>query len=464
MSPETANILVVEDEDSMREVLCMLLEGEGYDVTGASDGTVGLSLIEKEIFDLIITDIKMPGASGFEILKKARDTSPETMVIMITAFGTIESGLEAMKLGAYDYIHKPFKIDEIRIIVEKALEKRRLSTEVTMLRETVRSAFEVENIIGKSESMQRVLRMIPRVAKSNSIALITGESGTGKELVVQALHALSPRSGKAFVAINCASLPEGLLESEMFGHMRGSFTGAHLNKQGLFEVADEGSLFLDEIGEMPMNLQSKLLRAIESGTFRRVGGTSDINCNVRIIAATNRNLKEAVKDGLFREDLFYRLNVIPLHVPPLRERRDDIPLLLDHFIKKCSTDRKRQFSGSALKVLMNLEWPGNVRELENLVERVLLLSDNDILTEEDIKPEIAQKAEPQPEKGIDLSEGIDLEEKLSSIECEYLCAALKTTNGNKTEAAKLLGLKFRAFRHKLSKYDIKGLNDATQEE
>ncbi len=459
MSPDTANILVVEDEVSMREVLCMLLEGEGYDVTAASDGDEGIAYIEKDIYDLIITDIKMPGATGFELLDKSKEISPDTLVIMITAFGTMESGVEAMKLGAYDYIHKPFKIDEIRIIVRNALDRRRLSTEVALLRmEKIRTAVEVENIIGRSAPMQRLLEMVPRVAASNSNALITGESGTGKELVAQALHNLSPRSDRAFVAINCASIPEGLLESELFGHMKGSFTGAHQNKQGLFEVAEDGSLFLDEIGDMPMNLQSKLLRAIEHGSFRRVGGTKDINCNIRIIAATNKNLKDEVRSGGFREDLFYRLNVIPLVVPPLRERKDDIPLLVDHFIRKFS-DRKRQFSGSAMKMLMDYDWTGNVRELENLVAQILIICDQDIITDADVPAEIFRYQEAERALEPDLKEGVDLEKELADLEQRYLNAALKATGGNKTEAARLLGLKFRSLRHKLSKYGIRGIED-----
>ena len=457
MAPDTAHILVVEDEDSMREVLTMLLEGEGYDVTAASDGTEGISFIENDIFDLIITDIKMPGATGFEVLKKSKDTTPETLVIMITAFGTMESGMDAMKLGAYDYIHKPFKIDEIRHIIRNALDKRRLSAEVELLKQKV-PAFEVENIIGKSVVMQNILNMIPRVAQSNSTVLVTGASGTGKELVAQALHMLSPRADKTFVAINCAALPEGLLESELFGHMKGSFTGAHQNKQGLFEKAEDGSLFLDEIAEMSLNLQSKLLRALEDGTFRRVGGITNINSNVRVIVATNKNLKDAVKDGRFREDLFYRLNVIPLHVPPLCERKDDIPLLMEHFLKK-SSNPKRQFAGSAMKVLLDYEWPGNVRELENLVERVLLLSDQDIITDSDLPEELLIKLETEKAECLDISHGVDIEQELEKMERKYLLAALKETDGNKTEAAKLLGLKFRAFRHKLAKYNIKGYEE-----
>jgi two-component system response regulator PilR (NtrC family) len=453
MNNEKARILIVEDENSMREVLSMLLEGEGYRVTTAEDGTEGLTRVDGDIFDLIITDIKMPGASGFDILKRAQDVSPETLVIMITAFGTVESGIEAMKQGAFDYINKPFKIDEIRLIVRNAMERQQLKSEVSRLREKVKTSFEVENIIGKSAKMQQLLGVIQKVAQNNSNVLIAGESGTGKELVASALHSLSPRGEKNFVAINCAAFPEGLLESEIFGHVKGAFTGAVQNKQGLFEVADEGTLFMDEIGEMPMNLQSKLLRAIESGTFRRVGGTTDITVNTRVVSATNRNLEEAVASGIFREDLFFRLNVIPVTVPPLRERKDDIPLLVEHFAGKYA-DTPRQFSGSALKMLMGYAWKGNVRELENIVERILLFAETDIITDADIPDEVRQGAENHKHLPELDDEGINLEEMLAELEKKYLLNALRRTGGKKTEAAKLLGLTFRSFRHKLSKYSL----------
>jgi len=454
---QEARILIVEDERNMMEILSMLLEGEGYTVRSASNGSVGIEMIERDIYDLVITDIKMPGASGFEVLKRAQEVSPDTLVIMITAFGTIESGIEAMKLGAYDYIHKPFKIDEIRLIVRNAIDKRRLKTEVAVLRETVRSSFEIENIIGKSEAMQKVLRIIPKVAENSANVLVTGESGTGKELIAAALHSLSPRRDRHCVAINCASLPENLLESELFGHMKGSFTGAVHNKQGLFEIADEGTLFLDEIAEMPINLQSKLLRAIEQGTFRRVGGTSDITVNTRIIAATNRDLKQAVADGTFREDLFFRLNVIPIHIPPLRERKEDIPLLLEHFISKYSPDRPRQFTASALGTLMGFSWPGNIRELENMVERILLFADSEMITNQDM-PEELTASSTEARTDLISNGGIDLESVLAEIEKKYLIEALRKAGGNKTDSSKLLGLSFRSFRHKLSKFGIKGLN------
>lgn len=458
MTEQTAKILIVEDEKNMREVLSMLLEGEGHQVTTASTGTEGMETIESDIFDLIITDIKMPGASGFEVLKRAQEASPETMVIMITAFGTVESGIEAMKLGAYDYIHKPFKIDEIRLIVRNAVDKRRLKAEVAVLRETVRTTFEVDNIIGRSEGMRKILEIIPKVAASSSNVLVTGESGTGKELVAVALHNHSPRKDRTYLAINCASLPEGLLESELFGHMKGSFTGAHINKQGLFEMANEGTLFLDEIGEMPVSLQSKVLRAIEYGSFRRVGGMNDIKVNTRIIAATNRDLKQSVAKGEFREDLFFRLNVIPVHVPPLRERRDDVPLLLEHFARKFSPDKPRQFSASAMSAMVSFEWPGNIRELENMVERILLFTDNELITKQDLPEELTQRPHLAGAELI-ASGGIDLETVLGDLERDFLIEALTKTEGNKTGAAKLLGLTFRSFRHKLVKYGIKGLGE-----
>jgi two-component system response regulator PilR (NtrC family) len=452
MKEPKGRILVVEDERNMREVLAILLEEEGYGVVTAADGGEGLSWLGKDIFDLIITDIKMPVAGGFEILNTAKEVSPETPVIMITAFGTVDSAIEAMKHGAYDYIHKPFKIDELRVIVRNALDRRRLRTEVSILREKVKTAHEVENIIGKSAPIQELMGLIFKVAANNSNVLVTGESGTGKELVATAIHNLSPRGKRHLVAINCASFPEGLLESEIFGHIKGSFTGAVQNKQGLFEVADGGTFFLDEVAEMPLSLQSKLLRAIENTTFRRVGGTTDIKVNTRIIAATNRDIKKEVEKGTFREDLYFRLNVIPLHIPPLRKRKEDIPLLVDHFRNKYS-ERRRQFSGNALNMLMNHRWKGNVRELENTIERVLLFADTEIITEADLPPEIGEhRAEKAREPEIE--GGIDLEVVLNDMEKDYLTRALRKTGGNKTEAARLLGISFRSLRHKLSKYRI----------
>jgi two-component system, NtrC family, response regulator PilR len=447
-------ILIVEDEKSMREVLKILLEDEGYETISASDGQDGIRRIEEDIFDIVITDIKMPRADGFEVLKKVKEISPTSIVIMITAYGTTESTIEAMKLGAYDYIHKPFKIDEIRLIINKAFEKKRLSEEISVLREKVQTTYRIENIIGKSPRMQELFRLIPKVAQSNSTVLITGESGSGKELVAAALHNLSARKNNNFVTINCATFPEGLLETELFGHIKGSFTGAVQNKEGLFEIADNGTILLDEIAEMPLSLQPKLLRVLENGIFRRVGGVSDITVNVRVLAATNRNVADAIAEGSFREDLFYRLNVIPLHMPPLRERSEDIPLLLDHFFHKFSGGTKR-LSPDALRILMKYPWKGNVRELENMVERIVLLTEGTTILPAELPEEFfmaASKGTGLPE--VD-EEGVDLEKIIEGIEKDYLLKALARSNGSKTDAAKLLNLTFRSFRHRLYKYGIK---------
>ncbi|MDA8387230.1 MAG: sigma-54 dependent transcriptional regulator [Nitrospiraceae bacterium] len=444
------NILIVEDERHMREILRMLLESEGYRVTGANDGGHGVELLEKEIFNLVITDIKMSGVDGFGVLKKALEVSPETVVIMMTAFGTMESALEAMKMGAYDYVHKPFKIDEIRLIVKKALEKQKMQRQISLLRQ--RASLEPdEHIVARSPVMKELLRMLPRVAESRANVLITGESGTGKDLMANAIHNLSPRKEADFVAINCAALPEGLLESELFGYMRGAFTGASQNKQGYFEVADKGTIFLDEIAEMSVQLQSKLLRVIETGVFRRLGSTTDITVDARIISATNKDLDAAVGNGSFREDLFYRLDAIPLRLPPLRERREDIPALIDHFLKKKNKDR--HFDKKALDALVNHAWRGNIRELENVIERILLFSDGQVIRVEDIPAEITGdcpgvNALPAP------GEGFSLETLLEDIEKDYILKSLARAGGKKTEAARLLGLTFRSFRHRLAKYGI----------
>jgi len=453
MTKFKGKILVVEDEKSMREVLRMLLEAENYEVMTAKNGLEGISHIDSDIFDLVITDMKMPKVNGFEVLKKIKEISPETIVIMITAFGTKESAVEAMKIGAYDYIHKPFNIDEIRLIVRKAIEKKRLREELSLLKQKIETTYTLENIIGQSSKMQELFKLVPRIAQSNSNVLIAGESGSGKELFASALHNLSDRKGNNFVTINCAAFPEGLLESELFGHMKGAFTGALYNKQGLFEIAHGGSLFLDEIGEMPINLQVKLLRVLENSTFRRVGGTTDITVDVRIISATNKDIKEEIQEGRFREDLYYRLNVIPINIPPLRERTEDIPLLIDHFMKKLS-DTPKRVSKEAMKVFMHYQWRGNVRELENVIERVVLLTDKDEITPENLPAEItgfSAEAKEYPEL---TDQGIDMEEILSNLEKQYLLQALEKSNGVKTEAAKLLNLSFRSFRHKLHKYNI----------
>ena len=454
MEKHRGRILIVEDEKSMREVLKILLEGERYEVVSASDGLEGFSYLANDIFDLVITDIKMPKVDGFELLKKTKEISPDTIVIMITAFGTTEAAIEAMKSGAYDYINKPFKIDEIRLIVEKALEKKRLSEEVSLLRKRVKTTYRLENIIGQSPQMQELFRLIPKVAQSSSNVLIIGESGSGKELVAAALHNLSNRKDRNLVAINCAAFPEGLLESELFGHMRGSFTGAVHNKQGLFEIADSGSLFLDEIGEMPINLQAKLLRVLEHGSFRRVGGTTDIKVDVRVISATNKDIKAEIASGRFREDLYYRLNVVPIHIPPLRERKEDIPLLVEHFLSKIS-NQPRKITSGAMRMFLGFPWKGNVRELENVIERTVLLTETEEITPADLPNEILGYTTDTKEIPELTEAGIDIDAIIGDIEKKYLLKALEKSGGVKKEAAKLLNLSFRSFRHRLSKYKTK---------
>jgi len=453
MKKHNGKILVVEDEKSMREVLKILLDGENYEVMTASDGLEGLSSLDKDIFDLVITDMKMPKADGFQVLKKVKEISPDTIVIMITAFGTRETAIEAMKLGAYNYINKPFNIDEIRLIVKRAIEKKKLSEELSVLKEKVETIYTLENIVGQSPKMQEMFKLIPRIAQSNSNVLIIGESGSGKELVATALHNLSYRKDKNLITINCAAFSEGLLESELFGHMKGAFTGAMFNKQGLFEIADGGSVFLDEIGEMPVSLQAKLLRVIENGTFRRVGGTTDIKVDVRVISATNKDIKEEVTSGRFREDLYYRLNVVPINIPPLRERKEDIPLLVEHFLKKTSDNPKR-ITPKAMKLLMDYSWKGNVRELENIIERTALLTDEEEIQPAELPTEITGYQDDMKYISGLTEEGINIDKVIGDIEKRYLLQALEKAGGVKTEAAKLLNLSFRSFRHRLHKYNI----------
>ncbi len=443
-------ILVVDDEKSMREILEIFLGNEGYSVSVAANGELAVEALKKDIFDLVISDMKMPRMGGLELLKNVKENSPDTVFVIMTAFGTTESAVEAMKLGAYDYIQKPFHMDDIRLVVKNALEKQKLQKDVSILKDQLQIP-SIENIIGESRAMQDLFTIISKSASSSANVLIIGESGTGKELVARAIHNMSQRKDNHFVAVNCAAIPDGLLESELFGYMKGAFTGASSNKQGLFELADDGTLFLDEIGEMPISLQAKLLRVLDGGTFRRVGGVSDITVDVRLVAATNKNLSDQIENGLFREDLYFRLNVLSLKIPPVRERRDDIPLLVNHFLAKYTGENKK-FSKEAMTMLQNYRWKGNVRELENIIERVLLLSEGDVMDVESLPEEI--RSGPSREKVSVPSGGIDMETIMSDTEKAYLLKALVKTNGVKTEAAKLLNLTFRSFRHKLKKYGI----------
>lgn len=450
-------ILIVDDEQGMRELLSMMLRKEGYDVVTAANGDAALAAVQGEIFELVITDIKMPKLDGIALLRAVKDLSPETVVIVITAFGTAETAVNAMKLGAYDYITKPFKNEEIRLVVQKALEKQVLRRENLLLRREMESRAGFENFIGKSASMQRIFALIRQVADTRSTVLISGESGTGKELVARAIHSCCSRKNSPFVSVNCGALPETLLESELFGYMKGAFTGAVANKQGLFEAAQGGTLFLDEISDTTPALQTKLLRVLQEREFKRVGGTTDIKVDVRVITASNRDLLQLVGTGAFREDLYYRLNVIPLSLPPLRERKEDIPLLIGFFLRKNAAGKEpKTVAPEAMHRLMSYPWPGNVRELENTMERLAILAPGDMILAEQI-PEMMQTLEPCPDLipgGIPES-GIDLECILQNAEKTLLYRALEMTGGVKTEAAKLLGLSFRSFRHRLQKYESK---------
>ncbi len=454
-----SKILVVDDEQSMRDFLAIMLKKEGHDVVTAENGSDALKAVQAEIFDLVISDVKMSGLDGIDVLKATKEISPETVVIMVTAFATAETAVEAMKQGAYDYIIKPFKIDEMKFIINNSLEKRHLRKENILLKREIASRAGFENFIGKSAPMQKVFALIRQVAETNSIVLISGESGTGKELVARAIHVNSPRKNGPFVTVNCGALPETLLESELFGYMKGAFTGATSNKQGLFEAANGGAIFLDEISATTPALQVKLLRVLQEREFMRVGGTTGIKVDVHIIAASNKDLFAEVSKGLFREDLFYRLNVIPIHLPPLRERKEDIPALIDFFLKKFAKKEGaslliKKIDAEALEVLMQHPWPGNVRELENMIERLAIITPGDTIRLKHVPDAVKNIRSCSELVSLDIPEaGLDLEALLEDAEKAFLQKALEKTGGVKTEAAKLLGLTFRSFRHRLQKYD-----------
>ncbi|MEI9475198.1 MAG: sigma-54 dependent transcriptional regulator [Deltaproteobacteria bacterium] len=454
-------ILVVDDEQSMREFLDIMLKKEGYKVSLASNGEEVLKYIDKDIFDLVLLDIRMPKMDGITVLRKIKSTSPETAVIMITAYASADTAIKAMKEGAYDYITKPFKVDEIKLIIKNALEKKHLQKENILLKRVVRDRYVFDNIIGQSPKMLVLYDLLEKVAPTKTNVLITGESGTGKELVAKAIHFNSPRKEKPFVTLNCGAIPEALIESELFGHMKGAFTDAIATKKGLFEMADEGTIFLDEISELPLMMQVKLLRVLQDREFKRVGGTEDIHVDVRIIAATNKDLERAVKEKRFREDLYYRLNVIQIKLPSLRERREDIPVLAAHFLKRYSEELNKNISGispEALHLFLNYEYPGNVRELQNIIERAVALGTDQELTAHNLKTYLDEQIHTK--KGmIDLdipNEGIDLEKVVEDLERTLLLKALDKTRGIKKKAAELLHINFRSMRYRLEKY---GLND-----
>ena len=451
-----ARILVVDDERSMQEFLEIFFRSEGYEVVTAGDVQSALLHLEGNDFDVVVSDIQMPDGTGIDLLEAVREGSPETVVIMITAFASTETAIAAMKQGAYDYITKPFKVDEIRVVIEKALEKQLLASENKRLKSELRDQVRDRSIVGNSPVMQPIFEMIARVANTKANVLITGESGTGKELVARGIHEGGDRAGKAFIVINCAAIPENLLESELFGHVKGAFTGAIQTRAGLFEAADGGTLFLDEVGDLPASLQVKLLRVIQEKTFRPVGGTADQKSDVRILAATNHNLTEEVRNGRFREDLFYRLNVIEICVPPLRDRPDDIELLVGHFIEKYSAEldgKVLDCSDEVMRKLLQYRFPGNVRELENVVERAVALCRTETIELENLPPALLNPVTPARTTRIP-PDGIDLDKLMEEYERSLILEALIPARGVKKKAAQLLGVSFRSLRYRLEKLGI----------
>jgi DNA-binding NtrC family response regulator len=434
------SILVVDDEKSQREILEMILSSEGYDVTTASSGEAALKFAKERRFDLALTDLKMTGMDGIELLQHLLAQDSSIIVILLTAHGSIESAKDALRRGAFDYLQKPYERDTLLETIRRALKRL--------------DALDVE-IISASHEMESVKKMILKVARSSSPVLIRGESGTGKELIARSIHNQSPRVAEMFQAVNCAAINENLLESELFGHEKGSFTGAHAEKKGLFEVADRGTLFLDEIGELDIGMQAKLLRALQEREIRRVGGNRTIKVDVRVVAATNRDLRAMVADGRFRDDLYYRINVLSVDVPPLRERRDDIPVLIDYFLKKHTRNTSRLVRGltpETRRLMLDYSWPGNVRQLESAIERAILLCEGDLITVEDLPLEVRQESRPVTEGAFKLpSEGISFED----VERSLIIQAMEQTDYNITKSAKLLGLTFRTLQYRLEKFGIK---------
>jgi two-component system response regulator PilR (NtrC family) len=452
-------VLVVDDEQSMRELLGIMLRQVGYAVTLADGGETAVQALKTEAFDLVITDLRMRKVDGLAVLRAAKEHSPRTVVLVVTAFASTETAVEAMKLGAYDYVTKPFKLDELRLTIANALERKRLQDENRELKRQLRREHGFDGFIGKSQRMLEVFETIRKTADSGSTVMITGESGTGKELVARAVHLESARRNGAFVSVNCGAIPETLMESELFGHVKGAFTGAVSSTEGLFAAADGGTLFLDEITEIPQSVQVKLLRATQEREIRRVGDTRDVKVDVRLIAASNRELTKALADGVLREDLYYRLNVIPIHMPPLRDRIEDIPPLVAHFIARIAKEAGKTVHGispEALAILERYHWPGNIRELENVVERAIVLGSGDLLTPDALPPQLRA---PRDEQAVSVDippTGVNLEDTLARIEHRYIRLALERSGWLQVRAAELLGLSFRQFRYKLQKYGLRG--------
>ncbi|MBN2031194.1 sigma-54-dependent Fis family transcriptional regulator [bacterium] len=447
-----ADVLLIDDEKSVRSTLSVFLQKSGYKVDEAANGEDAAEKLKQTAYDLVITDLKMKPMGGLEVLQMVKKINPLTEVVVMTAYGTVESGVEAMKLGAYDYIQKPFDKDEFLIVVGKALERKELLVEVEQLQDELEEKYKFENIIGNSNEMRNVFSMVAKVAPTDSTILISGESGTGKELIAKAIHLHSRRKNRSFVTINCGALPENLQESELFGHVRGAFTGAIREKRGLFQEANGGTLFLDEIGETAPSTQVKLLRFLQDGEIRRVGENEPVYVDVRLLAATNQDLEKAIEEGTFREDLYYRLNVIPIHVPPLRNRRDDIPLLINHFLERYLTKSKKKIesvSMDAIKILTGYDWPGNVRELENVIERAVILTNRNVITRDDLPSYIhdTQKKTTIQEESIE-------ETTLDKLEKHYILKTLEKYTWNQKKASEVLGISTTTLWRKLKAYGI----------
>ncbi len=449
-----AAILIVEDEKNQREILQEFLESKGYETEGAESGEEALKKFESEIFDTILLDIKLPDTSGINLLKKFREVNPRIPVIMTTAYSDVDLVIEAMKSGAFHYLVKPINLDELLIVISRAIKHLNLVREIELLKEEKELLYpDVEGIVAESYEMKKVLATALKVAKSCASVLITGETGTGKELIARFIHRYSPRKDKPFIPVNVAAIPETLIESELFGHVKGAFTGAVKDRKGYFQMADGGTIFLDEIGELPLNLQPKLLRVLQEGEFFPVGSSKPVKVDIRVIAATNKNLEEEVKKGNFREDLYYRLNVIHIHIKPLRERREDIPYLLDYFLKKFSQKEGKKIHGftrEAYEALIRYDYPGNVRELENIVERAVVMSQGDLITTDDLPVHLVSS-----EFQVESNKNLSLPERLELIEKSLILEALKENNWVKTRAAKELGISERVLRYRMEKLGIK---------
>ncbi len=450
-----AQLLIVDDEVSMCEFLEIILQKNGYQVSSRQSARAAIKDLETGTFDLVISDINMPEMSGLELLQLIKEKSPSTEVIMITAYASTDTAIQAMKRGAYDYIIKPFNNDEILLTIEKALKNSQLQRENRRLQQELEKRYGFGNLIGKSPAILKVYELIQRVAQTRANILVTGESGTGKELVARAIHYTGPRKDQPFVTVNCGAIPEQLMESEFFGHEKGAFTGAIKTRDGYFAAADSGTIFLDEIGEIPPALQVKLLRVIQEKSFMRVGSTVERAVDVQVVSATNRDLESAVSEGSFREDLFYRLNVITIDLPPLRERSSDIPLLARHFLQQYNQEYGREIddiSQEAINIMLNYGFPGNVRELENIIERGVIMETGTVITPASLPPVLTRPATNGTVIGLRLPEdGLDLEKTLAELEHQLINQALERCNHNKTKAAELLGLSFRSFRYRQKK-------------